>query len=117
MINYNRIPVNSKEQLDELYNHSAFTMEGLDEKSIPDLLGWVKECGAITEETPTVYIINGGIMNMAYNLTGDNAYGNDLTIISVMGIDLMKVAIPRFTIGGRWFDDVVDNNLRRERGE
>ena len=25
-----------------------------------------------------------------------------------------KIAIPRFQIGGRWFNDIVDNNARRE---
>lgn len=35
----------------------------------------------------------------------------------VTDTEQMKVAIPRFAIGGRWFDDVVDNNIRRERGE
>lgn len=27
----------------------------------------------------------------------------------------MRLAIPRFEVGGRWFDDVVDNNARREK--
>ena len=30
--------------------------------------------------------------------------------------DPTKIAIPRFQVGGRWFDDIVDNNRRREEG-
>ena len=33
----------TKEQLDNLYNNSAFTIEGLAEESIPDLVAWLEE--------------------------------------------------------------------------
>ena len=26
----------------------------------------------------------------------------------------MRIVIPRLEIGGRWFDDIVDNNIWRE---
>ena len=37
-----------------------------------------------------VYIIKGDVMNETYKLYGNNAYSDDLTIISVVGIDLMS---------------------------
>lgn len=115
MINYNRAPATTNQQLRMLYKNSAFTMEGLSEESVPDLLKWIDDCGAITEETPTVWIIKGKLMNDTYDLTGNNAYPEDLTLVSVMGINTTKVAIPRFDIGGRWFDDIVDNNANKDR--
>ena len=51
------------------------------------------------------------------NLKGSNAYKDELTIVSVKLSDLSNVnaiVIPRFEIGGRWFDDIVDNNARRQ---
>jgi hypothetical protein len=29
----------------------------------------------------------------------------------------MAIVIPRFEVGGRWFDDVVDNNRMREESK
>lgn len=114
------INVSTKEQLDELYNESALTWEGLssDEGNLNAVENWLNQHGAITEgKEPTFHIITGELMNTTYGLTGDNAYSKDLTLVSVTNIDQMKVVFPRFEVGGRWFDDVVDNNVRRERGE
>lgn len=110
------INVTKKEQLDTLYNQSALTWEGLsaDEENLEAVFNWLKVNNAITNETPIVHIISGILMNNTYNLTGDNAYPNDLTIVSITNIDQMKIAIPRFQVGARWFDDIVKNNARRE---
>ena len=50
-------------------------------------------------------------MNNAYGLTGENAYKDELTILSIKLEDIENVAaitLPRFDVGGRWFDDIVD---------
>ena len=104
--------VTTKEQLQKLYNNSAFTIEGLTEESIVDLVAWLEENTTFTTENPVVYITKGKVMNEMYELNGNNAYSNDLSIVSVIDIDLMKIALKRFSIGGRWFDDIVDNNAR-----
>lgn len=104
--------VTTKVQLDKLYNNSAFTIEGLAEESIGDMIAWLEENTTFTTDEPMVYITKGNVMNNMYGLFGDNAYDNDLTIVSVIGIDLMKVALKRFSVGGRWFDDIVDNNAK-----
>lgn len=106
--------VTTKKQLDNLYNNSAFTIEGLTEESIPNLITWLEENAKFTTDKITVYITKGNIMNEMYNLHNNNAYDEDLTIVSVVDIDLMKVALKRFSVGARWFDDIVDNNARRE---
>ena len=103
----------TKEQLDKLYNNSAFTIEGLVEESIPDMIAWLGENTVFTTDNPVVYVTKGCVMNLAYDLVGDNAYDNDLNIVSVIDIDLVKVALKRFSVGGRWFDDIVDNNVVR----
>lgn len=106
--------VTTKEQLNKLYNNSAFTIEGLTEESIPDLIAWLEENTTFNTDKPTVYTIKGNVMNDMYSLYGRNAYSNDLTIVSIVDIDLMKIALKRFSVGGRWFDDIVDNNARRK---
>ena len=105
--------ITTREEIENL--GSALTIEGLAEESIPDFIGWVKELTPMINED--AYIIKGKTMNDAYNLTGNNAYPDDCTIVSIDLNDMENynaVIFPRFQIGARWLDDIVDNNLRRE---
>lgn len=111
----NKVFVTTKEELDALYNESALTFEGMniDDKNLSDILGWLKTNHAIIKE-PVFHITKGKLMNRTYELTGNNRYPDDLNIVSITNIDQIKIAIPRFQVGGRWFDDIVDNNRMRE---
>ena len=109
--------VTTKEQLDRLYNDSALTWEGLSEDSIEDAKNWILSLTGFKTDEVTAYVTKGREMNEFYGLTGDNAYPDDLTIVSFMLSDMEnpeKLFIPRFEVGGRWFDDIVENNLRME---
>ena len=111
------INVCTKVQLDALYNESALTWEGLtnSEENLEAVMDWLTNLGAVIDgQEPTFHIITGELMNEMYGLKGNNAYADILTIISVTNINQIKVALPRFEVGGRWFDDIVDNNKRRE---
>lgn len=113
------INVFTKEQLDALYNQSALTWEGLDssEENLNAVLNWLSENKAIIEGTePTFHVIKGKLMNDTYGLTDDNAYHEDLNLVSVTDINQVPITLPRFEVGGRWFDDIVDNNIRRQEG-
>lgn len=58
----------------------------------------------------------GRDMNDAYSLTGRNRYPDDLTFLCfpLDGLDIGKLAMFKLIAGDRWFDDIVDNNRRRE---
>lgn len=102
--------------LKELVDGSALTIEGLAESSIDDFLDWVDKTAGL--KTRRVYVTKGSLANREWGLTGDNAYQNDLNIVSVKLDDMeewKKVVMPRFQIGGRWIDDIRDNAVRRER--
>lgn len=108
----------TKNQLDYLYGESAMTFEGLSESSLGDLYSWLVSEGAEPAEECIAFTISGAVMNELYELTGQNAYPDDLTIVSVPLSELAhaeKIFISMRQYGGRWFDDVVENNLRRER--
>ena len=114
----NIINVTTKEQLNILYNQSALTWEGLDsdEGNLNAVREWLEQHGAIFKGVePIFHIISGKLMNDTYGLTGSNTYPNDLNLISVTDINATKIVLARFEVGGRWFDDVVDNNVRREK--
>jgi hypothetical protein len=99
-----------------LYNHSALTLEGLDPDSIKDYADYLNEvCGL--KDNAVFHIISGKSMNYYYNLTNTNAYPDDLNIVVIDLSDLNdvnKIIFKRFEFGGRWFDDVIDNNLSCE---
>ena len=113
-MNYTIHNVTNKEGLDNLYNHSALTIEGLAIDSICDFVEWLKDNTDILTDDLIVYVTEGKVMNDNYCLTGNNRYPDDSHIVSVIDIDLCKVTFKRFEIGGRWFDDIVDNNASRE---
>lgn len=75
----NKIDVESKEGLANL--GFAITMEGLSEDSIPAFINWIKEYTPIKKED--VYITKGVTMNNELNLTGNNRYPDDLTIVRI----------------------------------
>ena len=114
-----KIIVNDRKTLDALYEGSAFTMVGFapSDENLGQLLDWLKARAALKRER--FYIVSGSLMNLAYDLTGDNAYPEtNCTLVCMMLSDIENVAaitLPRFKIGGRWFDDVVDCNARHER--
>lgn len=100
---------------DELYNNSALILEGLDLNSLDDYANYLNsECGLV--DNAVFHVINGSEMNDFYMLSGKNAYPDDLHIVAIKLDDLVnpnKIVMKRFGFGGRWFDDVVDNNTRR----
>jgi len=55
-------------------------------------------------------------MNDYYNLTGSNAYQNSLNFLafSLDNLNINKLAMFKLRCQDRWFDDIVDNNRRRE---
>ena len=116
-----KIEVTTKEKLNELYNSSALTFIGVseEEKSLSDMVKWLKEKSEISNPLP-VHIIKGKVMNENCKLTGSNAYRNDLTLIAIKTENIKNIgamAIARFEVDGKWFDDIVDNNLDREKSK
>ena len=108
----------TKKEMDELYEGSALTWEGLDtsDENLEDVIAWIQSCG--TELwSDTFYITSGKDMNeYCGGLKGRKAYPKDLSIVSIKLSNIKKVeniVVRRFEVGGRWFDDIVDNNRRR----
>lgn len=63
------------------------------------------------------FSFKGADMNKEFSLTGTNRYDDDLTflVFPLDGLDVGKLAIFKLQMGDRWFDDIVNNNLSRER--
>lgn len=59
----------------------------------------------------TFYIYTGKQMNEAYGLTGNNAYPEELTFVS---LENYYDPMVKLQVGARWFDDIVDNNRSRQ---
>lgn len=109
------INVDSK-TLEELVKGSALTIEGLAESSFDEFLDWVKDIAGL--KTRRLYVTKGRLANSEWGLTGDNAYQNDLNIVSVKLDDMEdwnKIVMARLQVGARWIDDIHDSNIIRER--
>ena len=114
----NIIRCTKSSDLADLYKSDALTFEGviIDDDAFEYLVHWLEanDCRMLNDD---FYVIKGKLMNETYVLTGNNQYNDDLNILCIKLSDLSNVsgiAIPRFDIGGRWFTDVVDNNISRE---
>lgn len=116
----NLITVTNNETFEELYDNSAYTITGVG----GNLNDWAKGYNEELRkrdigEAKTFYTFTGKQMNEYYNLTGNNAYQDDLRFLSFKldGLDVGKLAMFKLMFEDRWFDDIVDNNRFRERGE
>ena len=109
-------PETADKYLKEFYADSSLTFEGVYLREAHLYRDFFKKVTEV-DETKPAYVISGKLMNDYYGLTGTNAYPKDTNIL-VFKLntfkDVMKIAIPRFQIGGRWFDDIVENNASRE---
>ena len=108
----------------ELKNGSAFTWEGLSglENNKEVILDDFKKADVLGDvEIFEFYTWKGELMNQIYQLTGSNAYPEDLTFVSIplsmFNNNVGKLALVKFQLGARWLDDIVDNNARRELGK
>ena len=108
----------------ELKNGSAFTWEGLSglENDKEVILDDFKKANVLDDvEIFEFYTWKGELMNQIYQLTGSNAYPEDLTFVSIplnmFNNNVGKLALVKFQFGARWLDDIVDNNARRELGK
>jgi len=112
----NLTDANAGEAFNKFYDRSALTFFGIVPEEAHLYRDFFKQVTEI-DETQPCYMYTGKMMNDHYGLTETNAYPDDLCIITFMPEtfkNYMAVAIPRFQIGGRWFDDVVENNRAHE---
>lgn len=60
------------------------------------------------------YHTTGKVLNNRWDLTGDNRFKNDLSILmfDYKGMDVPKLAIFKLRAGDRWFTDIIDNSVR-----
>jgi len=110
----NKKTLTTADELKVLYKQSALTWEGLTttDDSLGQVVEWLNE-NKVDTTNIVFHIITGKTMNNVYGLDGKNAYKATLNIVAVTGIDTSKIVTARFQVGGRWFDDIVDNNAQR----
>ena len=113
-----KVTMATTEDLDYFYKDWSLTIEGLkaDRKNLDAYYEIIRKYTTVKPDFK-FYIVKGWQMNSKYRLTGKNAYNDNLNIVvcTLESMDEpMKLAIPRFSWGGRWFTDIVDNNARRE---
>lgn len=125
LLTYDRVLLDSElreyelvpDQFERMYALSWYTITGCGGDLNEWKEGYEKELleqgiGAITEWAH----FTGKQMNEHYGLTGSNRYPDNLNFLafSLSGLNVGTLAMFKLNHGDRWFDDVVDNNERRE---
>ena len=109
---------NREELFKEAYNGSYYTIVGCAGDLDEWIAGYRELLGDRGIGKPEKFItFNGKDMNEVYGLTGNNAYNDELTFLMFRldGLVVPKLASFRLMAQDRWFDDIVDNNQRREK--
>lgn len=103
--------------LREAYDGSFYTITGAG----GEISDWVNGYDSLMAEAgigkATKWVtFSGKDVDDEFGLTGTNRYPDDLTFLafSLDGLDIGRLAIFKIRRGDRWFDDIVDNDLRRE---
>jgi len=107
------------DKLDFLERNSALTFEGMIPEEAHLYVDFLRDFTEV-DDSVDAYIIKGAAMNEKYGLIGKNAYPKNLNFLIVplrAFKDVAKIALPRMQIGGRWLDDIVDNNAIRNKEE
>ena len=106
----------AKANLREAYNGSYYTILGAG----GDLQEWVDGYNQMLAEEgigkPTAWFYaKGAAVNKEFGLTGNETFKARLTILffPLDDLDIGRLAIFKLRMSDRWFDDVIDNSLRR----
>lgn len=105
------------EKLRKAYEGSYYTIEGAGGDPNEWKGGYEKLLSDSDIGKPAFWIdFTGKEMNEEFHLTGTNVYPDDLHFLAFPLDDLAagKLAIFKLNMEDRWFDDIVDNNARRE---
>lgn len=110
------IEMTEMNKFDRAYNESWYTITGCG----GDLNEWKKGYIEMLNDsgigTPKKWIdFTGKEMNEMYDLVDKNKYPDDLHFLafSLEGLNVGKLAMFKLRMEDRWFDDIVDNNARR----
>jgi hypothetical protein len=123
-----KLELKDGETFDKLYKENALIVIGCAEESIESLVNKFLDeyeegapyCGGLKDDV-TVYHTIGEVINSIYNLHGDNAFQSEIGFALIpleYFKDTGKLAMFRLMMDPsrlKWFDDFVDNNLRREK--
>ena len=111
----------SSSKISELEKSSALTWEGmsLGGESLLALETYLNDTFGLADQDKLIaYTWSGKTFNTKYNLHGSNAYPDDLNFISFDLSNFQRINMANCLdvkrYGGRWLDDIVSNNRRRE---
>lgn len=111
----NFITLETTDKFDDFYKGSALTIAGMLPEEAQLYVDYFKENDVDVDEAIDGYIYTGKQINEKYHLTGENAYPVDIHFLTIpLKAFKTNVALLRMGIGGRWFDDIIDNKVRTE---
>lgn len=113
-----QIMINTKAALYKLKREGAITWEGLElsDENLNYLFDWIRDYTPFKREA--IYIIHGALMNQFFDLTGEDAYPEDLNIVSIRLKDLVDpsaISVSWLMIDGQFLDWIIAKNKCYQR--
>lgn len=103
------------ETIEQAYDGWYYTILGAG----GDLNEWMEGLQGIFEEegigkVKQWYHTTGKVLNDKWDLTGNNRFKNNLSILmfDYEGMNVPKLAMFKLRAGDRWFTDIIDNSVR-----
>lgn len=112
------ITVTTNEQLQDLYEDNALTIEGLlpTEKNYIAFYDWILQYSAVKDNRLYFYNVSGSSINKFCGLKEGCSYPGNYNVMCVLQRNLeipLAFCVPKVQIGARWFRDVIDNVKRK----
>ena len=103
----------TEQDVEAMCNRSEWTWEGMtiDEDNLDAIAQFIESNVPNLPQPYTFWTWTGKMFNEMCELTGNNAYPDDLTFL---GVDDLYEPMLKMEVGARWLDDIVENNRRRE---
>ena len=105
ILNCEVVYIQTREDLDILYEKSTYSIQGIQEEDISNLLEDFSQIIA-PATIKTVYLITGEVLNREFELRPDKQYPEDYLTACFVAPDSVK-RIRSWK--GHWFDDIIDN--------
>lgn len=106
----------TEQDIKDMYDRSEWTWEGMttDEDNLDAIAQFIELNAPKVPQPYTFWTWTGDTFNKMYDLTGNNAYPDDLIFLAVDNLYEPLYPILKMRVGARWLDDIVDNIKWRE---
>lgn len=96
----------TKDKLYDLKQSNTIAIEGLSFDHFNDFILWAKACNAEISNNK-IYFIKGKTINKLLSLHGNNAYPENINIVSVICNKIGNIPLAKTMVGAKWMNEII----------